>query len=236
MDLEKFTEFLKTIDLKSYRERFLPIKIVEMDLPKNIQAISLLYKMYWEEKRFISFDDFYNEYLRQLAIPIEEFRKKTRMCEKCFYLGLPARIYRTWASLITQIHAGYVAESVFGSGTVEMSEFLDHLGADFRVRYDDRILNYQVKKESFSREVRKAKESKKEIEGEFVDIFYIVPSSSVFQDPKTKKGEYRKPYERFISNRTLERFENGFVVFTPYLFIEKKSELDSLSRKVSGII
>ncbi len=57
------------------------------------------------------------------------------MCEKCFYKGLPARIYRTWASIITQIHAGYVAESVFGKNTVTMSCEFDHKGADFQVRY-----------------------------------------------------------------------------------------------------
>ena len=68
------------------------------------------------------------------------------MCEGCFYKGLKARIYRTWASLITQIQGGYVAESVFGKGTVKMSEALDHKGADIQVNYKGHILNYQVKK------------------------------------------------------------------------------------------
>ena len=145
MDLEKFSKFLKTVDLHAYRDRFRPIKIVEMDLPKDIQAISLLYKIYWDEKKFIDYDDFYKEYLKRLGDNIENFRKKILMCDKCFYLGLPARIYRTWASIITQIHAGYVAESVFGTGSVEMSETLDHQGADFRVTYKSKKLNYQKK-------------------------------------------------------------------------------------------
>ena len=79
------------------------------------------------------------------------------MCEKCFSKGLPARIYRTWASIITQIHAGYVAESVFGEGTVVMSGELDHQGADFQVKYRGKTLNYQVKKKSLGREVRQEK-------------------------------------------------------------------------------
>lgn len=141
-DLIKFTEFLKTVDLKIYREKFLAIKIVEMDLPKYIQAISLLYKIYWQEKKLFTFDDFYKEYISNLNYLIEEFRVKTSMCDRCFYLGLPARIYRTWASLITQIHAGYVAESVFGKGSVEMSVELDHYGADFRATYRGIKLNY----------------------------------------------------------------------------------------------
>lgn len=227
MNLEKFNKFLKTVDLHAYRDRFRPIKIVEMDLPKDIQAISLLYKIYWDEKRFIDYDDFYKEYLKRLGDNIESFRKKILMCDKCFYLGLPARIYRTWASIITQIHAGYVAESVFGADSVEMSEALDHQGADFRVTYKSKKLNYQVKKETHSREVRKQKESKIKLDGEFIDILYKVPTNDIFDNPKTKKGEWRKPYKEFIANKNLERFSNGFVVFTSTIFKIKKKEVDS---------
>lgn len=227
MLLNKFKEFLESVDLKAYRDRFRPIKIVEMDLPKDVQAISLLYKIYWDEKRFIDFDEFYQEYLKRLGSNVENFRNKILMCEKCFYLGLPARIYRTWASLITQIHAGYVAESVFGAGSVKMSEELDHQGADFQVVYKNKILNYQVKKESFSGEVRRGKGGVKEqIEGEFIDINYQVPSSEYFENPKKKNGEYRLPYLRFKENKELERFPNGFVVFTPFTFEKKKQEID----------
>jgi hypothetical protein len=145
-------------------------------------------------------------------------------------LGLPARIYRTWASIITQIHAGYVAESVFGNNSVEMSDVLDHQGADFRISYKGQKLNFQVKKETFSREVRKQKEAKNKLDGEFVDILYNVPSNAIFEDPKTKKGELRKPYKEFINNKNLERFDNGFVVFTPKIFEEKKREIDLRSK------
>lgn len=135
MYLEKFDKFLQTVNLTNYRDRFRPIKIVEMDLPKNIQAIALLYEIYWKEKKFVDYDGFYQEYLNRLKPDLEIFRNKIQMCATCFYLGLPARIYRTWASIITQIHAGYVAESVFGPETISMSEELDHQGADFRVVY-----------------------------------------------------------------------------------------------------
>jgi len=174
--LKEFTEFLGSVDLEEYRRRYLPVKIVEMDLPSAIQAIALLYEIYWDTKKFISFDDLYAEYLSRKKSLLEGFRTKIRMCENCFYLGLPARIYRTWASLITQIHAGYVAEAVFGAGTVSMSEGLDHQGADFQVTYKKHILNYQVKKKTESREVRREKKTKKVLSGEFVDLVYEVPS------------------------------------------------------------
>lgn len=84
MYLEKFNKFLQTVPLKGYRKKYSIIKTVEMDLPKNIQAIELLYKVYWEEKKFISFEEFYKRYLEEKRNLLEKFRIKTTMCEKCF--------------------------------------------------------------------------------------------------------------------------------------------------------
>lgn len=223
--LQEFTEFLKTVDLKRYRKEYAPIKIVEMDLPKNIQAIVLLYKIYWVEKDFVSFGDFYKRYFKDKEELLEKFRVSTTMCEDCFYKGIKARIYRTWAGLITQIHAGYVAESVFGKGSVQMSRELDSMGADIRVDYKGYFINYQVKKTSFSGVVSgKPLPRKKKIEGEDIDIKYEVPTC--LSDPKTLKGEFRKPYLRFLEDKRTESFENGFVVFTRDAFLPKKKEID----------
>ncbi len=223
---EKFDKFLESVNLNAYREKYRPIKIVEMDLPKEIQAISLLYKTYWDKKKFLNYEDFYKEYLKAYKTDIENFRKKITMCKDCFYRGLPARIYRTWTSIITQIHAGYVAESVFGQDSVVMSAELDHQGADFQVNYRGKILNYQVKKASFSREVRTEKKSKKKIKGQFIDIKYEVPSEDYFKNPRKRDGEYKLPYLRFTQNKELKRLPNGFVVFSPYAFEGKKKEID----------
>ena len=226
MYLEKFDKFLKTVDLKGYRKKYSHIKIVEMDLSKDIQAIELLYKVYWDEKKFISFDNFYKKYLKEKNEAIEKFKIKTTMCDDCFRRGLKARIYRTWAGLITQIHAGYVAESVFGKGSVNMSRELDSVGADIRVKYKGRFLNYQVKKTSFSGVMsRRPLPRKKKIEGENIDIKYEVPTC--LSDPKTKKGEFRKPYLRFLEDKRTKAFENGFVVFTSYAFKGKKKKIDN---------
>ncbi|MBU1102582.1 TaqI family restriction endonuclease [Patescibacteria group bacterium] len=226
MLLNKFDKFLQSVDLAAYREKYRPIKIVEMDLPKEIQAIETLYKVYWIQKRFLSFDDFYQEYFEIHKKQLKDFQEKIGMCPKCFNKGLPARIYRTWASIITQIYAGYVAESVFGGGTVAMSAELDHQGADFQVVYKNKALNYQVKKATFSREVRQEKKSRNKIKGEFIDIKYEVPSEDYFKNPTKKDGEYKLPYLRFKNNKELKRFSNGFVVFTPLPFERKKKEID----------
>lgn len=227
MNLNEFDKFLKTVNLKGYRKKYSHIKIVEMDLSKNIQAIKLLYKIYWDEKKFISFDNFYKRYLKEKKSAIKIFKIKTTMCDDCFDRGLKARIYRTWAGLITQIHAGYVAESVFGKGAISMSEEIDHQGADIRVKYKGHFLNYQVKKTSYSGVMsRKPLPRKNKLEGKPIDIKYEVPTC--LSDPKTKKGEYRKPYLRFIKDKRTKSFENGFVVFTPYAFTEDKKAIDAL--------
>jgi len=225
MNLDKFNNFLKTVNLKGYRKRYSHIKIVEMDLPKNIQAIDLLYRVYWKEKNFLSFEKFYKRYLKEKQKEIERFRLKTTMCEDCFCRGLEARTYRTWAGLITQIHGGYVAESVFGKGSIEMSRELDSVGADIRVKYKEHPLNYQVKKTSFSGVMsRKPLPRKKKLKGENIDIKYEVPTC--LSDPKTKKGEFRKPYLRFLEDKRTKSFDNGFVVFTKEAFLLKKKEID----------
>lgn len=223
-----FNKFLKEVDLVGYRQKYRTIKIVEMDLPKEIQAIALLYKVYWEEKNFISFDMFLKRYINEKKSLLRQFRTKIRMCKKCFDLGLPARTYRTWASLITQIHGGYVAESVFGNRSVDMSAELDYKGADFQVTYKGKILNYQVKKQSMSREVRQKKKAKKKIKGEFINIEYIVPPEDCFKNPYKRNGEFKVAYSRFIKNKQLKRFPNGFVVFTRCTFEDKKKEIDKI--------
>lgn len=229
MYLEKFDKFLQTVPLKDYRKKYSSIKIVEMDLPKEIQAINLLYKVYWEEKKFISFEKFYERYLEEKKELLEKFRKKTTMCQNCFVRGIEARTYRTWAGLITQIHGGYVAESVFGEGTVSMSRELDSLGADIRVKYKNHILNYQVKKTSFSGVMSRVPlPRKKKNEGENIDIKYEVPTC--LSDSKTKKGEFRLPYLRFLEDKRTASFDNGFVVFTAETFLPKKKEIDNSSK------
>lgn len=229
MSAEKFKKFLETVDLKGYREKYSHIKIVEMDLPKDIQAIELLYKVYWDEKKFLEYNIFYNRYLKEKANSLDKFRRKVTMCESCFERGLEARIYRTWAGLTTQIHAGYVAEEVFGTGSVSMSAKLDSQGADIRVEYKNSFFNYQVKKTSFSG-VKSSRPlpKKKVLDGEAIDIKYEVPMC--LSDPKTKKGEYRKPYLRFQKDKRTIALKNSFVVFTKFAFEPQKEEIDHSSK------
>lgn len=224
--LHKFTEFLSTVQLNVYREKYKSIKLVEMDLPKNIQALNHLYKIYWDEKRFISFDDFYDEYKKDKTDLLEEFRKKIWMCEVCFYKWLPARIYRTWASIVTQIHWWYVAEEVFWLWTISMSEDLDHKWVDFQINYNWLNLNIQVKKITQSREVRREKITKSSLE--IINIEYFVPNAQmILHDNKKRDWSYRKPYldfkKNYLDKDYLKILNNWFIIFSEWLFQEIKN-------------
>ncbi|MEK7515796.1 MAG: TaqI family restriction endonuclease [Patescibacteria group bacterium] len=215
-DTVRFTKFLAEVPLAVYRARYAPVKIVEMDLSKDIHALDLLYEIYWAQKEFIPFETFYDRYSHKYSKHLEKFRKKIGMCKKCFYKGLPARIYRTWASIITQIHGGYMAGEVFGYENIAMSGDLDHKGADFRILYDTPI-NVQVKKETKSREVRIEKTFQKKLDGVFVTIRYFVPQLKVIQEPKKRNGNLKKAYyefhKQYLEPRYLSVLPNGFVIF-----------------------
>ncbi|PJE57440.1 MAG: hypothetical protein COU82_01985, partial [Candidatus Portnoybacteria bacterium CG10_big_fil_rev_8_21_14_0_10_38_18] len=86
-NLIKFEKFLQSVDLNAYRDKYKSIKIVEMDLPKEIQAIPLLYKVYWDEQRFLNYDEFYKEYFGKYRREITVFQRRTGMCPKCFKKG-----------------------------------------------------------------------------------------------------------------------------------------------------
>ena len=242
-DLEKFTKFLKEIDLNKYSD-YKKIKIVEMDLPKNIQALDTIYEVYWDSKGVgliepPSFEKYYKIYYASCISEIKEFWKKTGFgleCD-CFPKGLQARIYRTWASLITQIHAGYVAESVFGDNTVEQSTELDHKGIDILVHYKNNDINIQIKKDSHRPEIGRMHKGMKAVEenGTF-NIWYNVPDINQYNnDPyykiKKREGELRDSLKPFIKfnpkDGTLDMLDNGFVIFTKKEFELIKNEFDS---------
>ena len=65
------------------------------------------------------FDEFFEIYRVELRRELMDFRKLAMFSRETFNLGLPARIYRTWAALLTQIQGGYAAEALYGRGNVE---------------------------------------------------------------------------------------------------------------------
>lgn len=233
--LAQFTNFLKTVDLQSYREQFQFIKTVEMDLPKQIQALRTIYEQYWQNKCALAepvlFDDYYKVYWDEHENDIIKFWHTTGFgtnCD-CFKKGLKARIYRTWVALITQIHGGYVAESVFGKNSVKMGTELDHKNVDILVVNSDGTVNLkiQIKKETHRPEIARMHKNVTSTGG-IVDVYYIVPNYNEYENEPyykigKRKNELRdslKEFIKFNTKGTLDRLPNGFVIFTPNAFKE----------------
>lgn len=214
--LSRFEIFLAEIDMKHHREKYNPIKLVECDLPRDIQALKHIYDLYWEKREeYISWKDFYKCYKEDLKKQLEDFRIERRFSHETFYRGLPARIYRTWISLLTQIQAAYLAESIVGIGKVEMSAELDWRGKDMVINNGNGSVNLQIRKESFSREVRQPHTIKRRTEAITVITYEVSP-----QPLTPKKRKESKPFLDWKQKwqGKLKRLDNGFIIFQPDIY------------------
>ncbi len=223
-DRERFEAFLSKIDLAAYREKYSAIKLVELDMPREIQAIPALYRDYWQRREgWPKFEDFYRSYETEKAEKIEANRIKWQFSHETFYLGLPARIYRTWASLLTQIQGGYVVEEMYGAGKVEMSADLDWRGIDFRITTATGIRNIQIKKQTTSREVRRAWPSSR-YGKKIINILYeVAPARKTLKNGKDSSS-YKRWKEEWQGKLTI--LENGFVIFQRGMFEIDDSEIE----------
>lgn len=117
-DLSKFREFLASIPLSKHREETKDIKWVEQNLPREILPLASIFRYYWEERRFLAFDDWFEEFWEEInsnpqsRSALEGFKKYhfNRSIEEngWFKRGFRARMYRTWVSLLTQLDFCYM--------------------------------------------------------------------------------------------------------------------------------
>ena len=213
-----FLEFLKTVDLISFRQKYAGYKSVEEDLPRNCQILNHIYKVYWVDRNFLPYEEFIKEVIKELEGNLRTYNLKRNNHDQdaeaaypMFLKGWIARQYRTWTSIITQIQLGYLAEQYFPNNEVLMSAELDAKGIDIRIIG---LADIGVKKVSARRDITILGEEKEGV----VPIKYWVPSSDVLQNPRTKKGKIRKPYLDFKQDTRLDYLPNGFIVFTEEVF------------------
>jgi len=216
MEYLKFNQFLASIDLENLGNKYRRIKIVELDMPKHVQALSCMYHQYWDKREnWPEYELFYKTYKDSLCNELEKWREEIQFSKETFHRGLPARIYRTWASLLTQIQGAYVAESIYGKANVRMGVSDDHRGKDLVINLGRNIgsLPVQIKKQSYRKEAQRATSPK----NKYIQIEYAVPSSS----PLTKAGKESVPFKRWQEEwgDKLERLDNGFIVFKPPMFM-----------------
>ena len=220
-DLTRFNEFLSGIDVDALRDEYRHIKLVELDMPKPVQALKSTYEQYWDQRAdWPEYGAFYEAYKESIYYRLEEWREHCGFSKETFYRGLPARIYRTWASLLTQVQGAYVAEDIYGKGKVEMGVDIDHSGKDIVIELGPGLrFPVQIKKLSERPEATRKRNPKHK----FIEISYQVPSSGKYK----KDGGVREPYKRWESEwgGKLERLDNGFVIFKRGMF-----EKDNLLR------
>jgi len=250
-ELAEFREFLESIPLARYREETKDVKWVEQDLPKEILPQDSIFRYYWEERRFLNFDDWFEEFWKEInARP--ESKKALQGFKKYFFdktgngwfkKGFRARMYRTWVSVLTQLDFCYVFESVCSEKKLELklecNAILDtKYGIDVKVNE----IPFQIAKISQRKEARTAGGKKR-----LITIPYAVFDLETFQKRsesqrvKDKDG-YRKAIESF--NKYFLRLANGFIVFKPeYLrpiidnidsFEKVKEIVEKISRELAG--
>ena len=245
LDLEKFNQFLAQINLNDYRQKYQHIKCFEADMPKTIQALKSVYDVYWTKQiePIPDFELFYNKYYwtrKMKNLVFKNNQKNIGLCSICLEKGTKARIYRTWASLITQIQAAYCCREIFGFENVFQDEELDRLGIDILITYKKQKIGLQIKKQSGRKEIinRKPLTKEKNAADIMYDLYYYVPNENDLKNPQytkdtknNKKGEWKNFAKLFgldSSQSYLKRLDNGFVIFTTKYFLDLKTKLDEL--------
>ena len=147
-DLRKYREFLESIPLEKYREELKNIKQVEQDLPKEILPLGSIFKHYWEDREFLDFEKWFEEFWIEInTFPesrkaLEEFKKyffdRTIEENDWFKKGFKARMYRTWISIFTQLDFCYMFEYVCAKKGIDLqlecNAKLDEKGIDAMVK------------------------------------------------------------------------------------------------------
>lgn len=239
-ELKRLENFIEEINLETYRKKYKDIKTVEMDMPKNVQALSLFYKVYWNEKRFLSFDEFWEEYKKTLSQEIIDFKNKYCyfVIEEWFWRGLEARIYRTWASLITQLHLTYLISTFDYVEGVDSSTILDHSGRDILIKMNNEEFGLQLKKVT-NRKDSGIKAKVDTARKQEINVMYFVPTENDIKNPYYLKGEDKnklKPqmanfFKYDETNGYLKRMNNGFVLFVENVSKLIKEELEKNAKK-----
>lgn len=217
---KKYIHFLKGIDLDGYRQRYRQYMSVEENLPRNIQILDFIYRIYWEEKNLLSFDDFIQKVIEDKEENLKEYNRKRNGYDKLsdngyplFLKGWVARQYRTWVSIITQIQLGYLYKELYPNDKVIMNDVLDAEGVDMRVEGKK---DYGVKKVSKRQDIHIHGIEKDGV----VPIKYWVPNINDLKNPKKKNGEYRVGYLAFQQDGRLDFLENGFIIFNEKVFLD----------------
>jgi len=245
--LKLYRDFLESIPLDKFREKYKEIKWVEQDLPKEILPLASIFKNYWDKHNFLSFDDWFNEFWEELHSnkeslnALKKFKKYyfNKDDNGWFRLGFKARMYRTWVSVLTQLDFCYVFVYLSAKQNknlkLECNAELDRRGIDARV--DD--VDFQVAKISQRKEARPGAGRRKRKIAIPYAVFNIDELKRLSKSPRVReqnREKYKRALEAFF--KYFEILSNGFVVFSEYYvseIIKNIHDIQALKERVNRI-
>ncbi len=223
---DDYRRFLRTIDLKYYRDLFKDRKYVEQDLPKDVvdEILSSIYEYCWFKREFRSFDTWFEilwDKVRNLRSFNDFIWKYWHMrlgreieWDEWFKMGFKARMYRTWTAILTQLDFCYTMACVVERSQLNLklqsSAHLNKEGVDLRVVVSDKIIDFQVHKVSERKEARPGRLRKP-----IIFIPYPVISRRELDERSRSSTKRRGSYVVMLRtfDKYYEELENGFIVF-----------------------
>jgi hypothetical protein len=245
-DFERFRRFLESIPLDKHREELKNVKWVEQDLYKELLPLESIFKYYWETREFLSFEDWFENFLREInTIPekkeaLEKFKRyyfNRELGENdWFRKGFKARMYRTWISLLTQLDFCYVFEYVASRKGLNLQLVCN---ADLDAKGIDAMVNdigFQIAKISERKEARAGKTKKKIVPIPYA-VFNLEAMKRRMESPRTrKKEEYIRKLKAF--DKYFSLLKNGFVVFKEEyieLVVDNINDYEALKKIIAEI-
>ncbi len=137
--IQQYESFLSSLVLYPALSK---IKNIEMDLKGELNPSFHLDKLFFLERQWLSFEQFYYYYFDQYKDVIKkEFGFSD---EENFEKGLWARLYRTQFGFLTEYHAFYLCSEFFGKEKLNRSVELDKAGVDFQLTINDMLYNVHI--------------------------------------------------------------------------------------------
>ena len=179
-----------------------------MDLRGALNPSALLDRLFFQEHRWLDFEEFNDFYLKQNKQGL--LTRFPNIPEELLLPGLKARLYRTQCGILTEYQAFLGAQAVFGEENVSRSLGMDRLGVDFSIRLGAQVYHIHIFVDSprawHYRRIKSAQKKVDQLEGVHVNLPYALQAGRI---------------------NSLHFLPNGFGVYTPAYLRYLQAEITS---------
>ncbi len=211
--LNEYQDFLAALTLNKALRK---IKTIECDLYGLLNPTNLLDKLFFEEQKWLNFEAFFHHYM---GVHEEKLKRKFKHIPWHDLLeGLKARLYRTQFGILTEYHAYYLAQHIFGEQHVSRNTHADKKGVDFQLLFSDKIYNIHIFVDTprawVYRNYKSTHKRSNIVEGVHVNLPYALKTGKI---------------------NSLAYLPNGFGIFTTRYFQYFKEEIEKGNIKNNNI-